>query len=107
MNTNDHLLIIGIVVILLAVGLSGCNELFGEGGTIYAEKMNEKPEKFINISEQQMEQFPHLKLAINQTDSHIEPPTDEWNELRDFLGETYAYIHYQSEYYYVRLFGIV
>lgn len=54
-----------------------------------------------------MEQFPHLKQAINQTDSHVEPPTDEWNDLRDFFGDMYAYICYQSEYYYVRLFGVV
>lgn len=96
-----------IAVLLICVGLYGCSEFFSEEGTIYAEKMNIKPKKFINISEQQMEQFPHLKRAINQTDSHVEPPTDEWNDLRDFFGDMYAYICYQSEYYYVRLFGVV
>lgn len=104
---KKHLTISGIVLILLVVALSGCNELFGEGGTIYAEKINDKSKEFVNISEQQMEQFPHLKQALNQTDSYIEPPNDEWNEIREFFGDTYAYIHYQNEYYYVRLFGIV
>ena len=104
---NKHLIVTGTAVLLLVIGLCGCNEFFGEGGTIYAEKINDESKEFVNISEQQMEQFPHLKQALNQTDSYIEPPNDEWNEIREFFGDTYAYIHYQNEYYYVRLFGIV
>lgn len=83
---KKQLVIIGIADLPLCVGLSGCSEFFSEGGTIYVEKMNKKPENFINISEQQMDQFLHTKQAINQTDSIVEPPTDEWNDLRDFLG---------------------
>jgi len=38
----------------------------GGDGAISVEKLDEEPDNFINMSEQ-MEQFPHLKEAINST----------------------------------------
>ncbi len=94
------ILMLGIVTLLICVGLSGC-EFLSEGGAINVDKLDERPIKFINMSEQQMEKFPHLKQAINQTDSEnwsqIDVPMDERNKLRDFFGDTYANIYYQGE----------
>ena len=105
MKMNKNLIVIGITIILLAVGLSGCADLFVEGGRIDAELLEDSPTNYINVTEQQLEQFPHLKQALNQTDTQIEPPIDEWNELHDFFGDTWANIYYQEKYYYVRLLG--
>lgn len=53
----------------------------------------------INISEQQMEQFPHLKESIiNQTS--IDTPIKEFNELYELLEiKNINHIKYQNEYY--------
>jgi len=87
--------------------VAGCTDLMGGDGSIFVEKLDEEPDNFINMSEQQMEQFPRLKESINSTGEHVETPSDEWYELKDFFQDYYAYIKYQGEYYYVRLFGFV
>ena len=56
----------------------------------------------VNISEQQMENFPHLKEAILQSKA-IEMPRDESIELGDLLTNVPKFIRYQNEYYEVSL----
>jgi len=87
--------------------MAGCTDLMGDEGTIFAEKLDEEPDNFINISEQQMEQFPGLKEAINSTEEMVEISSDEWYKLKDFFQGYDAYMEYQGKYYYVRLFGFV
>ena len=64
----------------------------------------------VNISEQQMEQFPHLKDAIESENTNIGTPRDEFDALRDFLDDTLVdlnnidgFVKYQNEYYQINL----
>jgi hypothetical protein len=77
---------------------------------ITAEKLNEKPDIYVNISEQQMGRFPHLKASIssivgsNRFGELVQTPLEEWNELNYFLeGQATNFIAYQDNYYEVTL----
>jgi hypothetical protein len=87
--------------------LTGCTDLMGDEGTILAENLDEIPDDFINLTEEQLERFPHLQQAINLTGEHVGTPSDEWYELKEFFKDSFKYIEYKGEYYYVRLFGMV
>ena len=93
---KKQLMIIGIILILLTVGLSGCQEQ-----SIHIKKLKVKPDNFVNMTEEQMIHFPHLKEAIltNKT-IDITNYDDEEAELRDVLDyfDTNC-ICYQNEYY--------
>ena len=98
-----------IVLILISI-LAGCAELWGKDeGTIGIDKWDKEPDDFINISEQQMEQFPGLKEAINSSEIMVEISSDEWYELRDLFFGHYGQGHYggdikyQGEYYHITL----
>ena len=57
----------------------------------------------VNISEQQMEKFPHLKEAILQS-KPIYMPREEFIELNDLtMSNVPRFIRYQNEYYEVSL----
>ena len=93
---NKQLVIIGIIVILLTVGLSGCQEQ-----DIHIKKLNIKPDNFVNMTEEQMKHFPHLKEAILMNKSiDTSGYSNEMVELRGVLEyfDTY-FICYQNEYY--------
>lgn len=114
MKVKRFPILISISVLILICIVTGCTELMGGDGAIYAEKLDEEPDYFINMSEKQMEQFPYLKEAINLTEEMITPPDDEWYALRDFFRGYYAPgyeysadIKYQGEYYCVYLHGCV
>ena len=100
-------LILSASAILLFCMMGGCTELMGGDGPTFVERLDEEPNDFININEQQMEQFSHLREATNRTGEHVETPSDEWYELKEFFGGSSIFVKYQGEYYYVRLFGIV
>ena len=85
--------------------ISGCTDLMGGTGDIYAERIYEKPQNYINLTLENLEKYPHLREALNQTDRHTETPSDEWYSLRDFFGDYFKNVSYQGNYYYVRLFG--
>jgi hypothetical protein len=93
------ILIIGIVTLLLTICLSGCSER-----GIHISKISGEPENSVNMTEQQMEKFPHLKDAI-LTDKSANPPEDELIRLRailDFFNT--SIIKYQNEYYEIYFF---
>ena len=65
---------------------------------IDAEKLYETPDVFVEIREQQMNDFPHLKEAIT-TGSGVETPKEEFDALFDFLdAEDTRYIKYNDEF---------
>jgi hypothetical protein len=67
---------------------------------VIAEKLNEKPENYMNISDQQMTVFPHLKEAINNSGEYVSIPEEEWRQLKNLLeSQNTMFIEYQSEYY--------
>jgi len=87
-------LIIGIAFLLLSIWLSGCQS---QGFRVY--RISEEPINYVNMTEEQMNNFPHLKEAI-LTNKSVETPQEEMNRLRGVL-EYYNtdYISYQNEYY--------
>jgi hypothetical protein len=99
--------IIGIVALLVCVGLSGC---FGPQQGVEALKLSGGHGNSVNITEQQMNNFPHLKEAIltNKT-VYVESPSQEMDKLRgifeyfdpdDIFSDI---IFYQNEYYEIRI----
>jgi len=87
-------LIIGIAVLLLSIWLSGCQS---QGFRVY--RITEEPTNFVNMTKEQMNNFPHLKEAI-LTNKSVETPQEEINRLRGILEffDT-EIIKYQDEYY--------
>ena len=89
-------IIFGIIVLLVCVGLSGCQD---QG--IQVIKLNEEVDNFVNMTEEQMKYFPHLKEAIltNKTE-YVSIPSGELCKLLGILGYFNTdYICYQDEYY--------
>ena len=64
----------------------------------------------VNITEQQMDQFPHLKEAIKYENTHIGMPRDEFDALSNLLDITVVdftrisgFVEYENEYYQIYL----
>jgi len=91
---KKQLVIIGIVVLLLTTWLSGC-----QSQGIRVDKISGEYQNSVNMTEDQMNKFPHLKEAI-LTNKYVETPWDEQNQLRGILEffDT-EIIQYQNEYY--------
>lgn len=71
---------------------------------ISAVKSNEQPSKYINISEQQLNLYPHLIQAIHNPGDSVETPENEWRTVYDFLKSHDSwYIQYDGEYYHILL----
>lgn len=79
----------------------------GGNGHIRAERIFQKPQNYINLTQQEIEKYPHLIEAFNSSGRTIEIPSDEWYALKDFFGGYSKYISYQDRYYYVGLSGII
>ena len=103
--------ILMIALLVISVGfLSGCTDRIY---CISAEKLNFELSNYVNMSDQQLEDFPRLKEAI-LTEDHVSISYEEWNELINFfdteLHRPYetdhrleTYVVYQNEYYLVVL----
>lgn len=82
------------IFVILSIVLSGCEEL---DQFIDAEILDEEPDEYINITEEQMNDFPHLKEAI-QSDTYVKTPRDEYLALDNFLSEI-RNIKYDNKFY--------
>jgi len=93
-SMKKQLLLIGIAVLLLTTWLSGCPS---QG--IGIRKISGEHQNCVNMTEDQMNNFPHLKEAI-LTDKYIETSQEEMNRLRGILEffDT-EIIRYQNQYY--------
>jgi len=91
---KKQIVMIGIVILLLTTWLSGC-----QSHGIGVHKISEVPTNYVNMTEEQMNIFPHLKEAI-LTNKLIDASQEEMNRLRDFLDsfET-EIVQYQNEFY--------
>jgi len=95
---NNRLLLLGISVLLLAVGLSGC--IF-QGVNVSVKTLDAEPDNYLNMTEEQLEAFPHLKEAI-MTNKTVETTWEEIKELDEFLtkdGKYCEFIQYQNKFY--------
>ena len=88
------LILIGIAVILLSIWLSGC-----QSQGFQVRRISEEPTNYVNMTEEHMNNFPHLKETI-LTNKLVETPQEEMNRLRGILDffDT-EIIKYQNEYY--------
>ena len=90
-------LIIGIVILLICVNLSGCNT---PKHYISADRVDEEPDVYINITEQQIKNYPHLKKAIESEGESIEIPEEENDKVWLLLeNKDIDFIKYKDEYY--------
>jgi len=95
-----------IILFITLFGLSGC---MASKQYLEVIRLDEEPENFVNVSEQQMKDFPHLNEAIKFQDEFIDTPYEEFYRLRDFLEDEETkvvnnYIKYKDEYYKIRFF---
>lgn len=91
---KKQLILIGIAVLLLSIWLSGCqSQGFG------VHRISEEPTNYVNMTEEQMNNFPHLKEAI-LTNKLVKTPQEEMSRLRGILEFfDIEFIKYQNEYY--------
>jgi len=91
---KKQIMIIGIVILLITTWLSGC-----QSQGIGVHKISGEHQNSVNMTEEQMDNFPYLKEAI-LTNKYAETPWDEQNKLRGILEffDT-EIIQYQNEYY--------
>ena len=83
-----------IVIIFITLLLSGCETI---DRYILAEKLDEEPENYIEISEQQMANLSYLKEAI-LSDKSVKTPYEDYIEIRNLLDEI-KFIKYLNEFY--------
>ena len=90
-------MILGIIVLLICVGLSGCatSEYY-----IEADRVDEEPDVFVNITEQQITNYSHLKIAIESEGELIKIPKEESDKVELLLkSKETDFIKYNNEYY--------
>ncbi len=91
-----------IIISIIAAFFIIINTIWGPKYGFFAEKLEEEPNSYVNISENQMQQFPHLKEAILNNGT-AETPYEELDEVRNFLDDKDTRnIKYQNEYYKIR-----
>ena len=93
---KKYLILILIAVLLITVGFSGCLSR----QLIKAEKLDEEPNDYVNMTEELMEEFPHVKEAVLNQSTYIDTPYTEFSKFFNFLKkEDTEFIKYQNEYY--------
>ena len=95
---KKQLIIVGITVLHVVVGLSGC---IGPAQSIYARRLNKEADNFVNITEEQMKNFPLLKeLILTNKSTDKAYPSEEIIKLDGILEHFNTdIIYYQDEYY--------
>ena len=97
---KNILIFSAVLVLITVVVLSGCT---GPTQYIRVDKYDEEPDNYINMSENQIGAFPHLKEAILNNESVV-TPQEEFYKLSNYLrAEETKFIKYQNEYYEINL----
>ena len=105
---KKQLVIIGILTLIVTNCFSGC---YGPTQGISALKLSGRYGNSVNMTEQQMNNFPHLKEAIllNKT-VEVASPSQEMDMLRgifEYFDPEDIFpdiIFYQNEYYEIRIY---
>jgi len=86
----------GITVILITCLLSGCAY---PSYAVDAKRIDIIPDNFIDMSEEVIDEYPHLKETIGYQYG-VETPKEEFDALQDFLDfASTDYIKYNDEYF--------
>lgn len=73
----------------------------GSGEYVIANKLQDMPEKYVELSLTDLEKYPYVKQAIMNPGSDIKIPSDRYEEMSEFLkklNET-NYVKVNNEYY--------
>ncbi|MFZ2498239.1 hypothetical protein [Methanosarcina sp.] len=103
MKTGTKILI-GFSLAILAICLVFFLTLFhppGSGEYVIANKLQDMPEKYVELSLTDLEKYPYVKQAIMNPGSDIKIPSDRYEEMSEFLkklNET-NYVKVNNEYY--------
>jgi hypothetical protein len=95
-----HKIIVAIAIIspfilIFIMGLIDYYEVY-----IDVDKLDYIPSSYINMTSQQLNEFPHLVLVLEQGEGWIKPPRDEWERLHDFFDNYEEWIiEYKDSYY--------
>jgi hypothetical protein len=87
-------IIIPLILIFMIIYVE-YNEVY-----IDVDKLDYIPSIYINMTFRQLNEFPHLKKALEQGEEWIKPPRDEWERLHDFFEDYDEWIvKYQNDYF--------
>lgn len=95
-----HRIIVAISIIIpfiliFLIGLIEYYEVY-----IDVDKLDYIPSSYINMTSQQLNEFPHLEMALEKGEGWIKPPRDEWERLLDFFEDYDEWIvKYQNDYF--------
>jgi hypothetical protein len=104
-------LLIVLSLLILVICLIFFLNLFhppGSGMYVWAGKLQDSPEKYVELSSADFEKYPCIKRAIMNPGSEVEIPSDHYEEVSEFskkLEET-NYIKVNNEYYEIRIFSV-
>jgi hypothetical protein len=87
---------------LISIIVIFCGCLEEKKSYIRVNELTETPEKYLNISENELKNFPSLKTAINNLGEGIETQYGEIDELRNKFSDfdnLERYFKYQSKFY--------
>lgn len=110
MKTGTKLLI-GFSLAILAICLVFFLTLFhppGSGEYVWAGKLQDPPEKYVEFSSADLEKYPYVKQAITNPGNEVKIPSDRYKESSEFskkLEET-NYIKVNNEYYEIRFVAV-
>ena len=104
-------LICGLIVTLLCLHFSGC---MGDSG-LSIEKLDYEPEDYINITTEQMDDYPKIKEAVtiinsdnyNKTHTSISCNQKEEEKIHALFGGYYGlnFFKYNEDYYSLRYYS--
>jgi hypothetical protein len=104
-------LLIGLSLLILVICLVFFLNLFhppGSGMYVWAGKLQDPPDKYVEFSSADFEKYPYVKQAITNPGSEVKIPSDRYKEASEFskkLEET-NYIKVNNEYYEIRFVAV-
>ena len=110
MKTGTKLLI-GFSFAILVICLVFFLTLFhppGSGEYVIAYKLQDVPEKYVELSSADLEKYPYVKQTIMNSESEVKVPSDRYKEASEFmkkLEETNC-MKVSNEYYDIRFFSV-
>lgn len=107
MKTGTKLLIgfsLAILVICLAFFLNYILYLQGSGEYVIAYKLQDVPEKYVELSSADLEKYPYVKQAIMNPENEVKIPSDRYKEASEFMKKLIEtnYVKVSNEYYEIR-----
>lgn len=104
-NHKEKRLSIVLIIILTFVMIISIGCIEGRNATITVEKLQSEPETYFMMSNETVNDFPHLKQALNSLGSHINTPDEEFDRLYGLLNKEHDtnFIQYNGDFYKIKL----